>query len=454
MKITKFWAKDFRSLEDVTLDGLGDFNVFYGPNGSGKSNVLAGMRTLFELLSHLSRPTSSERILIGPEAAREGVAIQNGQSALAAGVLKPRDVRIGSRGRRIVLGARCEARARGGAVDTSLSVGHVIPGSITLELVADASVPTAPVLYLSLLEIDDHPIGVDRGLTNTDEFHQRLILLLRQRLPAAFGAVDAVRGTQLEVLQDAPAGQNPIRYHLAQGRLKNALFYAKNSSDAATRARMRTLRKFLEGPPLHRPELDTVLDPATKVLDLRESLGNGDVSLDVAGLGIAQMYAILAGVVLLGSSVISVEEPEAHLYAPSGGRNLAALLRRTVEEGIVSQLFIATHSNLFDLDPNGYWDVSQQNGSTVVERRSSYDIDRRHLYEPGPAKHALEQALRSSRAEDVVFRRPTGEAISAQEMLELLRNNSDDEAVMGFLANLHNAALRVMRIEARQGSAT
>ena len=46
------------------------------------------------------------------------------------------------------------------------------------------------------------------------------------------GAVDAVRGTQLEVLQDAPAGQNPIRYHLAQGRLKNALFYAKNSSDA------------------------------------------------------------------------------------------------------------------------------------------------------------------------------------------------------------------------------
>ncbi len=448
MKITKFWAKDFRSLEDVTLDGLGDFNVFYGPNGSGKSNVLAGMRTLFELLRYVRAP--SALVGSGSDAEHQNQTI-DGKAARNDGFLKASDVRIGSRERRYVLGARCAAPDRSGAIDTSLSIGNVVPAAITVEVIVDVTQASAPRLFLSQLEVDDHPVDV--ALAGVPARLEKLDLLLRQKIPSQLGAVEAVRGTQTEILQDAPPGQDPIRYHLRQGRLKNALFYAKNSADPATRARMRTLRKFLEGPPLHRPELDTVLDPATKVLDLREPLGKGDVSLDVAGLGIAQMYAILAGVVLLGSSIISIEEPEAHLYAPAGGRHLASLLRRTVEEGIVSQLFIATHSNLFNLDPKGYWDVSQQNGSTIVERRSSYDIDKRHLYEPGPAKHALEQALRSSSPEDVVFRRNSGEPITAGQMLAMLRENTDDEAVLGFLANLHNAALRVMRIEARREGA-
>ena len=47
MRVRKFWVRGYRSLRDVTLDGLSDFNVFYGPNGSGKSNILDALHTFF-----------------------------------------------------------------------------------------------------------------------------------------------------------------------------------------------------------------------------------------------------------------------------------------------------------------------------------------------------------------------------------------------------------------------
>lgn len=50
MKLTRFSVKGYRSLRDVTLDGLGDFNMFYGPNGSGKSNILEALQTFFCIL--------------------------------------------------------------------------------------------------------------------------------------------------------------------------------------------------------------------------------------------------------------------------------------------------------------------------------------------------------------------------------------------------------------------
>ena len=99
---------------------------------------------------------------------------------------------------------------------------------------------------------------------------------------------------------------------------------------------------------------------------------------------------------LQGSSAVSIEEPEAHLHAPTTGLQLRQLLRRLLDEGHIEQLFVATHRNLFDLDPSGYWDVSlDASGSTVVKQISDLSrIDERHLYEPGPAKHALMQMLR------------------------------------------------------------
>jgi hypothetical protein len=49
--------------------------------------------------------------------------------------------------------------------------------------------------------------------------------------------------------------------------------------------------------------------------------------------------------------------------------------------------------------------------------------------------------------DDVVFRRPDGTPVIAQEMLRLLQE--DDDTAVDFLRNLHGAALRIVRLDAR-----
>jgi AAA15 family ATPase/GTPase len=68
MKITKFWAKGYRSLRDVTLEPLGDFNIFYGPNGAGKSNLLDALQTFFALLP-IATQANRETITFNPHPA-------------------------------------------------------------------------------------------------------------------------------------------------------------------------------------------------------------------------------------------------------------------------------------------------------------------------------------------------------------------------------------------------
>ena len=91
-------------------------------------------------------------------------------------------------------------------------------------------------------------------------------------------------------------------------------------------------------------------------------------------------------------------------------------------------------------------------GETRAERKPLHEIDKSHLYEPGPAKHALAQLLQYSPDDEVVFRRPDGAPVTAREMLRLLQE--DDATAVDFLRNLHGAALRIVRLDARRaGSA-
>ncbi|KYF78390.1 hypothetical protein BE17_43395 [Sorangium cellulosum] len=124
---------------------------------------------------------------------------------------------------------------------------------------------------------------------------------------------------------------------------------------------------------------------------------------------------------------------------------------RLVEEQHIDQLFIATHSNLFDLDPTGYYDVSLQDGCTVVERADLPRIDREHLYEPGPAKRALEHLLQYAPEDEVVFRRPDGAGVTAKEMLQLLQE--DDAVALHFLQDIHGAAVRMVKVQAKKRQA-
>ena len=122
-----------------------------------------------------------------------------------------------------------------------------------------------------------------------------------------------------------------------------------------------------------------------------------------------------------------------------------------MEEKHIDQLFVATHSNLFDLDPTGFFDVRLENGETVVAKKPLDAIDQ-HLYEPGPTLHALEELLAIAPPDKVMFRRPDGSPVTAQEMVTMLR--AADPIALDYLRNLHAAAVDVVGLRSRRAVAT
>lgn len=427
MKITKFWAKGYRSLRNVEMNDLGEFNVLYGPNGSGKSNILAGIRTLIDIAQ------SSADHYLGKDPSYSCDELLNKK------IISRKDFFGGET--TIVLGAHFIA--------LEVPPNPPEPGDIEVEVEIDWKRDHRPKLSMHV-----RYKGQDiHWYQDFDSILPRVTSILNRLLPDDYHIVSANR-----FLFREPNQGGSIPALLRAGFLQRALLAAQHSPRRETRNRLEEFRSLLMGPPLHRPPFDLVINEEDETAEVRERLplpNHHDLAipLDAAGLGVAQMYMILAQIMLSGARSLAIEEPEAHLHAPTSGVHLRELLQRLVHERFIDQLFIATHSNLFDLDPAWYWDVSLVDGETRVERRPLDDIDAKHLYEPGPAKHALALLLRYAPPDEVVFQRPGGAPVTAHEMMGLLQR--DDETALHFLRNLHGAALRVLRLDAhRRGSAT
>lgn len=388
MKITSLHVEGFRSLANVTLKGLGPFVVLYGVNGAGKSNVLGAIEAACD--GHSPTRLRRDSRTVGVDA--------------------------------VVIDLRIERQREG-------------TSPFRLKVESTDAVARREPLHLS--SSDRRWLAYPEG---------------EMALESAFHAVDAARSPRVErrgsgTVEDV---ESYVQQRLRDGGLAAALLAARNSPSFDMRKRYKQLQQMLQGAPLHRPPFVPVEYPDGRI-ELREELpdGSGDIPLNLAGLGVFQLYAILAQIVLSGARIIALEEPEAHLHAPTSGRHLRTLLKRCVDEGLVDQFFIATHSNLFDLDPEGYWDVSlDSQGHTQVERRPLTDIDARHLYEPGPAKHALLRLLEYIDPESVVFRDAEGSGISAKRMVQMLQ--SDDKLALDFLRDVNGAAVQSVRARARR----
>ncbi|WP_437758167.1 AAA family ATPase [Sorangium sp. So ce1389] len=452
MRIASFWAKGYRSLRDVRVDDLGAFNVFYGPNGSGKSNLLEGLRALFDLVTVIA----ATEILEVTSAA---------SSAVSAGLVRKGDICAHDPSRVIVLGARLVGLP---TENLMLTLTGLSPATeLVLEVTFDLTLEHQPKLALSMLESrgkdlrflwsqPQSPPAPQRERHEWTQRRDRMRAMLIALSTDAYTLVSAYRQPRYEKTAAPPEEEDVVAWHLREGRLKSALLAAQLSPSHEVRRKLAAFRGLLAGEPLHRPPFAPVQDPRTGEIDLRELLPEPnpegrDISIDLAGLGIAQIYAILAETMLLRASSVGIEEPEAHLHAPTSGRALRQLLVRLVEERHIDQLFIATHSNLFDLDPAGYYDVSLEDGCTVVERAELTRIDREHLYEPGPAKRALEHLLQYAPEDEVVFRRPDGAGVTAKEMLRLLQE--DDAVALHFLQDVHGAAVRMVKVQAKKRQA-
>jgi hypothetical protein len=203
--------------------------------------------------------------------------------------------------------------------------------------------------------------------------------ILQVFVPGAFTHLGVARTLSVNALDDGGAQRSRVVGTIPDGEVVRELFQAKNARDRALRERFDQVRSFMASA-LHRGLCDVFLDPDTQRLELREALPEPnphglDIRIDRAGHGVVQLYAIIAPILLAGGRLVAIEEPEAHLHAPSTGRELRALLKGMVREGRVDQLFITTHSNVFDLDPTGYWDVSldSETAGTRVFRRDLVD---------------------------------------------------------------------------------
>lgn len=395
MRILRVEIANYRSLRHVVLDDLGPFVVLYGKNGAGKSNLIEGIRTAFEVFR---------------------VCRSQGHARLrhTANILDEDDI---------------HRRARGGEVRFDLTL---LVGASEYRLLASLPLDRSNGTWT----LNGQPVREKEPV-------------LDQILDRGFHLVPAVREASRA---HGDSRQDP-RELLTVGRVEEALYFAQSSHDIQVRGAFKSLKSLLRGAPLHRPDFDAVRYPDGRY-GLRENwdITSGvDMPLELSGLGIVQVYLVLSHILLSGSPVVGLEGPEAHLHAPTSGRHLRVLLQRLVEEPAfpVSQLFVATHSNLFDLDPHGYLDVSRDaKGGTVVRKRPRWELYGQHLYEPGPALEALRGMLEYLPGDTPVFEGREG-PVTADEMMRKLLD--DDEDALSFLRDLHDAAVRTVRARHQQG---
>ena len=73
MRVTNLKIKNFRSFQNIELDGLTELTVLIGKNDSGKSSIFEALRMLFEwsrgasASSHISRLSGTEYLWFGAD---------------------------------------------------------------------------------------------------------------------------------------------------------------------------------------------------------------------------------------------------------------------------------------------------------------------------------------------------------------------------------------------------
>lgn len=450
MLITSLNIRGFRSIRELTMENMGRAVILYGQNGAGKSNILAAIRALVLMARDLSNSTSSSA-WVDTDVIRAEDFCQDGDRSLSIGML----VTAAEAEQAILRVFDQDVTSLRITIAASIqSNGQIQLRMKELELTALQSgrcldaVAALNTKQLASGSVDADVLFRHWGVMGTPEWQieQRCVLLsfLTQELGRrVFRAVPDLR--HLDTANDVARKTGDVQAMLVSGDIKGAFAAAHQHVRPEVRDRFRKFRALLREPPLNMPEFDPVRLPDGRPDIQARTESGGAVSIDLAGLGMRQLFYIVASIALEPVEAVAIGEPEAHLHAPTSGRALRQLLVQLLDRGLVNQLFIATHSNLFDLDPEGYWHVERGEQGTTVERRTNLaSIDHDHLYEPGPAKHALEDVLRLI-PQAVVAHMSNGDPITGEEMIRMLQADTDE--AMEYCKSVVRAAVRLVRIQ-------
>lgn len=424
MYISELKIENFRSIRSLHMKGLGKFNVLYGENGVGKSNILDAINLFFNSfvgagVSGKDNHKNSEiniPILI---------SIYFDLDKFIIPYLKKLKISI---------------TILNNLINRSI---FLVEENFEFRIKNNEDGTIDIVPPLDSIDRDEVIKQLNYEINKIKNNYLYYLIPAIRTLDSDNGFISNIDGNITEF--------SHIFNLLIAGKLKDALFKSMISKDRKIRKKFEEFRKFIGGDPLYRPRFDLVQDVHSRIVEIQEELPDDShaLPLERAGLGIQQLYTILASVMLCGAPIVALEEPEVHLHGPTSGAHLRRLLMRLVEEGRVKQMFIATHSNLFDLDADGYWDVSlDPERGTVVERRPLSALDGRHIYEPGPARHALLDMLKYLPEDQPVFRRADGSGVSGPEMIRMLQEDSPE--AFDFLRDVSAAAVRAVQVRARK----
>ena len=299
MKIRKFWAKGFRSLQDVMLPELGDVNVFYGPNGSGKSNVIDAMQTFFGIMPiavDTAYGTTDERLSF-----REG-------GRQAAQWIREDDFYARSEAPPLVLmGAVIEDQKS--RFDGVLFEGKPVERvEVEIRFASHGTRPDQFSLQLTRLYINYTAPGLPFERPEIRDLLQGIV-------PQAFTHLGVTRTLASSTFREGTPIRPPVAGTIPDGEVVRELFQAKNAKDRRVRERFDHLREFMAST-LHRGEFDVFMDPETQSLELRERLPEPnplrrDIPVDRAGHGVVQMYAIVASILLAAGRLVAIR-PRSH----------------------------------------------------------------------------------------------------------------------------------------------
>lgn len=462
MRIERFWAKNYRSLADVDIRFDGDIDVFYGKNGAGKSNIFRGLETLFDALRGVSGDSAFEPGCLKALSVDERYrGAPSGETTVLGAVLvadesafhrAPKNGRLPAMTTtRIDVELQWHKDQRGWA--HKLAIGPAPKIDFGEYFRGTASAEKWAILKRVLR------FSGSQTPSDINDFARQISPLFKNISQHKwFSLVSDVRSisfaADLAEQPGLPGMGVPVSELLNQGRLAEALFSAKNSGDPDLNARWFDFQEFMQVG-LDRPLLDVVTQPGSRQLRLVERVGRDFHPIDLAGLGIQQLYIMFAQIFLSGARCVAIEEPEAHLHMPDTGLTVRRLLRKALDDGEIDQLLIASHDSVFAMDTDAFLEVSlDEQGRTHVERNEDLtDIDRKHVYEPGPILRAVQGVMRDLDGDEIVHTRmDTGAPVTAREMLALIERA--DPVAREYMEQYQQFVIHLTRARARKQAAT
>jgi predicted ATPase len=383
MYLSSLSIKNYRSLEDVELENLSQFNVLIGRNNAGKSSV-------FNVLLMISR-------------------VFRGEGVIWERVISRRDM---NRELKLVLMFQLRPNDRAEFIDLLIAAGHqghrredMLHSPLLRQIEYTFKAPTNPVQNLHLHETrirteDNNWATVQRvnGDIRTSNPNHQIILLgpQGQQGPLILANLKIESGTNAN-LQPQQFGSewtgnaattwiyrrlvryfadafffNPFRHSAEQGQAQETPFLSQDGSNLAqvlltinsnNRPKFLEIEQFIQTALPDVGILQTPLRAQQTEINFRSLNGNHLIPLHDMGGGIEQL--LMAATVLLTTgdeNTIFLEEPESHLHA--GAQRF--LIERLYEGS--RQVFITTHSPTFvnHSRPRSLYQIRYRNGQTSV----------------------------------------------------------------------------------------